>query len=204
VGTQVDVAGRTVLEVGCGRGGGASYVKRYLGPSSMVGMDLADSAVEFCRQRHRLEGLRFVQGDAERIPFDDGQFDVVINVESSHCYPDVDAFFREVSRVLRPGGHFLYADVMPSEELPKRRKMLNQLGLQILQERDITSNVLASLDSSTDQRLAFEENLASVFGLAGAREWAIVPGSMTLDGMRAGTLCYVSMTLRAGQPSVQA
>jgi SAM-dependent methyltransferase len=132
------------------------------------------------------------------MPFDDQQFDVVINVESSHCYPHVGAFFREVKRVLRPGGHCLYADVMPMEELPERRRMLNRAGLEILQERNITSNVLASLDLGAAQRVIFEEMLASVFGLAGAREWAILPGSKTLDGMRMGTLCYVSMALRAG------
>lgn len=204
VAALVDLTGREVLEIGCGRGGGASYVKRYLGPSSVVGMDLADKAVEFCRQMHRLEGLRFVQGDAENVPFDDQQFDIVINVESSHCYPSLNAFFREVKRVLRPGGHCLYADIMPSVQLSERRRMVKQAGLEFVQERDITTNVLASLDSNTDERVAWEEILASVFGLGGAREWSILPGSMTLDGMRAGTLCYVSMTLRAGQPSVEA
>ena len=70
--------------------------------------------------------------------------------------------------------------------------------------RNITPNVLAALDSNTDQRVAFEETLETVFGPAGAREWAMLPGSLTLDGMRIGTLCYVSMALRAGQPAVTA
>ena len=204
VGTLVDLAGREVLEVGSGRGGGASYVKRYLGPASVVGVDLADQAVEFCRRTHRLEGLRFVQGDAERLPFDDQQFDVVINVESSHCYPAVDAFFREVKRVLRPGGHFLYTDLVLLDRLPEWRKMLNQAGLEIVQERDITSNVLASLDSNSDQRVASVQMIAPVVGLDIAREWAILPGSKLPEGMRAGTLCYVSMALRTGQPAVTA
>jgi ubiquinone/menaquinone biosynthesis C-methylase UbiE len=170
----------------------------------MVGMDLADKSVEFCRRRHQVDGLRFVQGDAERMPFDDQQFDVVLNVESSHCYPNLDAFFREVKRVLRPGGHFLYTDVMLRERLPERRRMLNQAGLQIMQEHDITSNVLASLDSDTDQRGAVVKTLAPVLGLDAAREYMIVPGSKTLDALRVGTLCYVSMAVRAGQPLVEA
>ncbi|MGE3271556.1 MAG: class I SAM-dependent methyltransferase [Chloroflexota bacterium] len=197
VATLIDLSGQNVLEVGCGRGGGAAYIKKYLGPSTMVGMDLAEKAVEFCRQTHRTDGLRFMQGDAERIPSDDRQFDVVINVESSHCYPSLDAFFREVKRVLRPGGHFLYADVMRADALPERRRMLKQSGLEIVQEHNITPNVLAALDSTTDQRVALEETLVTAFGADGAREWAILPGSETLDGMRIGTLCYVSMALRA-------
>lgn len=200
VGTLIDLAGLDVLEVGCGRGGGASYVKRYLGPASMVGMDLADPAVEFCRRMHRLEGLRFVQGDAEKLPFDDQQFDVVINVESSHCYPAPDTFFREVRRVLRPGGHFLYADLVLREQLSDRRKMLNRAGLEIVQEYDIRPKVLASLDSNPDQRVALAESLAPVLGLEGARQWTAAPGSRLVEGMRAGILYYVSMALRAGQP----
>jgi ubiquinone/menaquinone biosynthesis C-methylase UbiE len=168
----------------------------------MVGMDLAGKAIDFCRRTHHLAGLRFVQGDAERIPFDDQHFDVVMNVESSHCYPRLDAFFREVKRVLRPGGYFLYADIMLLEHLPERRKMLNRAGLEIVQEHDIGANVLASLDSNSDERTALAETLAPVLGLEGARQWAVAPGSRALDGMRAGILCYVSMTLRAGQPAV--
>ena len=198
VGTLIDLAGLEVLEVGCGRGGGASYVKRYLRPASMVGMDLADPAVEFCRRMHVVEGLRFVQGDAEKLPFDDQQFDVVMNVESSHCYPSLDAFFREVKRVLRPGGHFLYTDLMLLERLPERRKMLKQVGLEILQERDIRPNVLASLDSNAEQRLALAETLAPVLGLKGARQWTAAPGSRSKEGLRKGALGYLTMTLRAG------
>lgn len=201
VGTQIKLAGREVLEVGSGRGGGASYIKRYLGPSSMVGMDLADKAVEFCRRMHQHDGLRYVQGDAERMPFDDQQFEVVINVESSHCYPALDAFFREVRRVLRPGGHFIYVDFMLSEVLPERRKLLKQAGLEIVRERDISSNVLAALDASNDQRVALAESLTPVLGFAGARQWTVTPGSKALEGMRTGNISYMSMTLQAGQPS---
>jgi len=197
VGTRIDLAGRDVLEVGCGRGGGASYVKRYLRPSSMVAIDLADKAIEFCRRTHRVEGLSFRQGDAEHIPFDDLRFDVIMNVESSHNYPALDAFFREVKRVLRPGGHFLYTDFMLSEALPERRKLLSLAGLEIVQERDITPNVLAALDSNTDQRVALAQALAPVLGFQGARQWTVTPGSKSLEGLRSGALCYVSMALRA-------
>jgi hypothetical protein len=113
-------------------------------------------------------------------------------------------FLREVQRVLRPGGHFLYADIMLRERLPERQRMLDQAGLKIVEEHDITSNVLASLDSDTDQRLALAETLAPVLGVDAAREWMMVPGAQTLDRLRVGTLCYMSMAVRVGQPSVQA
>jgi ubiquinone/menaquinone biosynthesis C-methylase UbiE len=49
-------------------------------------------------------GLDFVHGDAESLPFSDGSFDAVINVEASHAYPRLTRFLEEVVRVLRPGG----------------------------------------------------------------------------------------------------
>ena len=71
-----------------------------------------------------MPGLAFEVGDAERMPFPDASFDAVVNVESSHCYPSMPAFLSEVRRVLRPGGHFLYADLRPRTDLPARRAEL--------------------------------------------------------------------------------
>ena len=51
-----------------------------------------------------MTGLDFVHGDAESLPFSDGSFDAVINVEASHAYPRLTRFLEEVVRVLRPGG----------------------------------------------------------------------------------------------------
>jgi UDP-N-acetylenolpyruvoylglucosamine reductase len=46
-------------------------------------------------------------------------------------------FLREVQRVLRPGGHFLYADIMLRERLPERQRMLDQAGLKIARQGDV-------------------------------------------------------------------
>ena len=110
VATQVPLAGKNVLEVSCGHGGGASYLTRTLRPKSYTGLDLNPAGIRFCRERHRVAGLEFINGDAENLPFAADTFDAVINVEASHCYPDFPKFLAEVARALRPGGHFLYAD----------------------------------------------------------------------------------------------
>ena len=111
--TQADLSGKRVLEVGCGHGGGASYLMRTLHPASYTGLDLNPAGIAFCRKRHNLAGLEFVHGDAENLPFPDQSFDAVINIESSLHYPRFPRFLAEVARVLRPGGHFLYADFRP-------------------------------------------------------------------------------------------
>lgn len=108
--TQVDLAGKKVLEVSCGHGGGASYLVRTLAPAAYTGLDLNTDGIAYCRQRHELPGLDFVHGNAEELPFADNSFDAVLNVEASHLYPHPPRFFAEVARVLAPGGHFLYTD----------------------------------------------------------------------------------------------
>jgi len=106
----VDLEGKETVEVGCGRGGGASFVKRYRRPKHMIGVDLSANAVELCRKTYSIDGLEFRVGDAEKLPLGDSSVDALINVESSHCYPSFATFVAEVHRVLRPGGHFLFAD----------------------------------------------------------------------------------------------
>ena len=55
--------------------------------------------------------------DSEDLPFPDDSFDAVINIESSHTYPNFSRFLAEVARVLRPGGHFLYTDVRNTPDI---------------------------------------------------------------------------------------
>jgi ubiquinone/menaquinone biosynthesis C-methylase UbiE len=96
-----DLRDRDALEVGSGRGGGASYISRYLQPRSMTGMDFSQEAVRLCN-RHRLApGLAFVCGDAQSMPFPASAFDAVINIESSHCYESMETLLAEVRWVLR-------------------------------------------------------------------------------------------------------
>ena len=67
------------------------------------------------------------------------------NVESSCLYPDIYAFYREVHRVLGPGGRFLYTDLMPVEHMDGYRSCLKGLGMTLERDQDITPNVLLSL-----------------------------------------------------------
>ncbi len=92
--TKVDIAGKQVLEVGSGRGGGAKHVASHLKPASYTGMDLAQSAVDLANRIHKEPNLKFIQGSAESIPLPDNSIDVVLNVESCHAYGSVDQFLR--------------------------------------------------------------------------------------------------------------
>jgi SAM-dependent methyltransferase len=88
-----------------------------------------------------------VQGDAEALPFDDGSFDAVINVESSHNYPDLAKFLSEVARVLRPGGHFSHVDVFTDARFAEMEQCKRDCAdkLKWLAEEDITGFVKESV-----------------------------------------------------------
>jgi SAM-dependent methyltransferase len=145
--------GKDALEVGSGRGGGASYVVRRFQPRSFVGLELSRTAVDFCRGYHRLPGLSFRQGDAEALPFAEGSFDILLNVESSLYYTDVPRFLAEVARVLRAGGHFIYADMRYLEEVPAWEEQLEASGLRLLREEDLTVNVAKALSLDLQRKL---------------------------------------------------
>jgi ubiquinone/menaquinone biosynthesis C-methylase UbiE len=143
-----------------------------------------------------VDGLEFRVGDAERLPFEDGSIDAVINVESSHCYPSFDRFLAEVRRVLRPGGHFLYADFRAQESISSWEKSLNKSGLLLLQQSDITVNVVAALERDNERKLALIDRLVPKPLRASFLDFAAVKGSALFEGFRTGRMLYRSFVLR--------
>ena len=149
-----DWSGRDALEVGSGRGGGASYVMRTFRPHSLTGLDLSTRAVRFCKRHFAdISGLSFVHGDAETLHFPDASFDIVLNVESSLYYPNVEGFLRSVHRVLKPGGTFLYADMRYLEQVETWRAQIRAAGFDVILEEDITPNARAALALDQKKRL---------------------------------------------------
>ena len=106
----VEVAGRDVLEAGCGRGGNLYYLAHYTAAARLVGLDASEGNLAFCRRVHGGGRAAFLRGDAQQLPFAPASFDLLLNLESSHCYPRLGDFLAEAYRVLRPGGCLAYAD----------------------------------------------------------------------------------------------
>lgn len=151
--SKVPIEGKTVLEVGSGRGGGAKYITEALKPASYTGMDIAGNAVRLANKLHAMPKLRFIQGSAEDIPLPDNSIDVILNVESCHGYGSVPKFLSEVKRVLKPGGHLLLVDFRNSEE--NMRIFIEQLkesNLKFLQEENISQNVIAAIEEEDPKK----------------------------------------------------
>ncbi|MFI6097681.1 methyltransferase domain-containing protein [Lentzea sp. NPDC051213] len=136
-----------VLEVGCGMGEGLNFLTRLVDPARAVGLDISGAAIRRANALlARGDRLAYVEGDAEKLPFEDGEFDLVINVESSHNYPDVDLFFHEVARVLKPGGHFSHIDVFDPASYVRFTKLQQEIAdFEWFHERDVTENVKSSI-----------------------------------------------------------
>ena len=138
--------------MGSGRGGGASYIARYLDPRSIIGIDISSSAISLCKKFYKENNLSFSIGDSENIPFEDNSYDIVINVESSHCYGSMTKFLNEVNRVLIPGGMLLFCDFRSLDGINDLYGYFNQSNLKFINRFDITSNILRGLDKLSDYR----------------------------------------------------
>jgi len=150
---DVDLNGRDVLEVGCGRGGNIQALNRFFKVKSFTGLDITPASIAFCKENLANERCHFIQEDAENLPFVDESFDVVINVESSNAYPDIEKFYDRVSRVLKTQGYFLYTDILKTEKFPAYLDYLKHQGLELEIDRDITPNVLLSRQELGDVQM---------------------------------------------------
>jgi ubiquinone/menaquinone biosynthesis C-methylase UbiE len=187
---QVDLSGKRVLEVGCGHGGGASYLMRTVQPASYTGLDLNPAGIALCRKKHNLPGLDFVQGDAENLPFPDQSFDVVLNIESSHCYPRFRRFLAEVARVLRPGGHFLYTDLRHRVSVAAWEAALADSPMRMLSQREINAEVIRAMEKNSPQWLDLIDRRVPRFLHGLARAQTGVEGGKFYRAVQNGELAY--------------
>lgn len=202
VAAAIDLKGKDVVEVGSGRGGGASYIARYLKPRSMKGIDFSKNAIEFCRNHYSVDGLSFLQGDAENLPLTESSVDVIINLESSHCYGSMTRFLSEVFRVLRPDGYFLFSDHRDQDKLGLLREQLKDSGLRLVKETDITLNVVKALDLDNGRKQRMIAQKCPRVLRREAEEFAAMKGSRAYLTFKSGYSRYLSFVLQKSQPAL--
>ena len=195
VATGSEIKGKDILEVGCGRGGGLSYINRTFAPNSSIGIDLNKKAIDFCTIKYSNEKIKFFYADAQKLNFDDNSFNVVINIESSHRYSQVDVFLNEVYRVLKPGGVLLFADFGNQEDLKKLNAHLKNLDFKRLKNGIITENVLEALKLSTPSRVELVRKLLPKFLQNLGRNFAATEGTTTFNKFLTREFEYVFYVL---------
>lgn len=102
---------RRVLDLGCGTGQLTARIAGALHPHRITGCDFSLGMLRHAATRSRR--VRWVRGDAARLPFHDAAFDTIVSTEAFHWFPDQAAALRECFRVLNPGGRLLMALVNP-------------------------------------------------------------------------------------------
>ncbi len=193
---EIDLKGKNVLEVGCGRGGGAAFITRHLEPKSYTGIDFTQSAIGLCRKNNVHQNATFLVGDADNLPFRKESFDVVINVESSHCYDPIEKFLDGVLRALVHGGYLLLTDFRSLIGLDELRRAFFSSGLIMLEEKNITRNVFEAIKLENQRKVdailkLIPENLWPNF-----HEFAGLEGSQIYRDLEDGDAKYVSYILQ--------
>ena len=193
-----------VLEISCGRGGGLRHAARHLPDATQViGLDFSAHAIRFCRARYAaLPSMSFVRGHALQLPFEDGAFDLVINVEASHAYGDEAAFLGEVRRVLRPGGRLLYGDHRTRRKLPRLEQRLRAAGLAG-PLRDVTPNVVRACELDSARRRALIRSglpwWCRPLGVGRLEQYAGIPGTAAFERLRNRDRIYFIACLTMAQ-----
>lgn len=194
--TKIDCKGLDILEVGSGRGGGAAYIAEYLQPHSFIGLDVAVNALRLSRQIHQLPNLKFVQGNAEKLPIPNNSVDAVINVESCHAYGSVSNFLKEVNRVLKPGGSLLLTDMRDRQGMKKLKNELLCSGLLLLSEENISANVAKAIEEDNSNKISRINLLVKGLHQKWFKEFAGVTGSQIHKDLLSTNLIYHRFVLR--------
>ncbi|MBI3895779.1 MAG: methyltransferase domain-containing protein [Acidobacteria bacterium] len=113
--------GETVVDIGCGAGMDLLLAARRTGPQGKaIGVDMSDAMIERASRAARLAALNNVElrkGDATDLPLADASVDVIISNGVLNLVPEKENAFREIVRILRPGGRLQIADIVVEKEL---------------------------------------------------------------------------------------
>ncbi|MBS1636423.1 MAG: arsenite methyltransferase [Bacteroidetes bacterium] len=115
--------GDTVLDLGSGAGNDVFIARSQTGETGkVIGVDFTEAMLSKAnenKQKLGYQNVEFVQGDIEELPIESESIDVVISNCVMNLVPDKAKAYKEVFRVLKPGGHFSISDVVLNGSLPK-------------------------------------------------------------------------------------
>lgn len=115
--------GDTVLDLGSGAGNDCFIARAEAGEKGkVIGIDFSPQMIEKARRNTAKRGytnIEFIEGDIENMPLPDKSVDIVVSNCVLNLLPEKDKIFKEIYRVLKPGGHFCISDVVLNGVFPK-------------------------------------------------------------------------------------
>lgn len=157
-----------LLDAGCGFGGTIASLNERFQNLDMTGLNIDPRQLERANQELNPlanNTITFVEGDACQLPFSDGSMDVVLAVECIFHFPSRETFFREVKRVLRPGGRLGICDFVSIPVFKALQQFLatftNSMVSGTFGRADscVTLSDYQALAQKTGFRLTFQEDI---------------------------------------------
>lgn len=180
---------KTILEVGCGRGGGLSYLAALFPDAAITGIDANRFAIRDARRRLASNPrITIRRGDGSATGLPAASFDFVVSV-GTMTYIGIPTFLKEVARVTRPGGLIAATGGVTGHASDVMRLFIAHsaadAGLTFLTYVDMTQNAFDALEHDVARREALVARLPRVMQ-GYAREWSDLPGTMRYDNYKIG------------------
>jgi len=133
-GIAIDLSrGKRVLDIASGEGYGSNLISDVA--KEVVGVDISQDAINDATNKYKKSNLRFLQGSADKIPFGNKEFDVVVSFETIEHHDKHDEMMSEISRVLKDDGIFIISS--PSKlNYSDKRGYKNQFHVKELYEQE--------------------------------------------------------------------
>jgi SAM-dependent methyltransferase len=142
-------AGDTVVDLGSGAGNDVFVARSLAGDAGrVIGVDMTPAMIEKAKSNNRKMGyanVEFRLGEIENLPIESGTADVVLSNCVLNLVPDKEKAFREIHRILKPGGHLSVSDIVISAGLPERIRNVAALYAGCVAGAQVKSEYLFNL-----------------------------------------------------------
>jgi len=137
---QIDLKNKKVLDIASGEGYGSEILSRYA--QNVIGVDISPEAVEYAKAKYLNENLKFIQGDATKIPLEDNSVDVVVSFETIEHHDKHTEMISEITRVLKVQGILIISspDKYYYSDLLNRKNEYHVKELYYSEFRNLISN----------------------------------------------------------------
>jgi ubiquinone/menaquinone biosynthesis C-methylase UbiE len=188
-----------IAEIGSGKGAGCQFLTTKFKPKKYIGVDYSSVAIDFCnRHYNNLEKVEFICADAHNLPIEKQSVDVVINVESSHIYKDVGRFLKEVYRILKKDGKFLFTDFRHIKNSPVHslEMLILESGFSIEEKRIISPHIYDSCVIASERRKQIINYASPWYLKKFFYHYAVLNGTTKLKKLGNGEIVYFMYHLK--------